>query len=180
MKPIKDYEFIEESGKGGKKLPAGGYVIKITDVWDDAKNERMELTFDIHEGDFAGHYSDEFAKNNPWTHTIKQSYSEKAVGLFKHLISCIEKSNAGYEWNWEERSLVGKIVGASFQYEEYVNKKGEKKERFQFPDYFTADEVRNGKWTIKEFKPLDAEQDAKVVEPEQVQATIIDGDDFPF
>ncbi len=37
---------------------------------------------------------------------------------FKGLTTAFEHSNPGYTWNWEETSLVGKLVGILFRNEE--------------------------------------------------------------
>ena len=49
MKPIKNIDSIQEAGEGGKRLPAGGYVCKYTDVQDDPKKEYLYMEFDIAE-----------------------------------------------------------------------------------------------------------------------------------
>ena len=36
------------------------------------------------------------------------------------MISCIEKSNEGYEWNWDEKTLKGKKIGVLFGREQYL------------------------------------------------------------
>ena len=63
---VKAWNLIEES-TGGSKLPVGGYVIKILDVEDVPSREYLRITYDIAEGEHAGHYSDSFGKQNAWS-----------------------------------------------------------------------------------------------------------------
>ena len=46
------------------------------------------------------------------------------MGRFKGMLLNIEKSNSGYEWNWNEKSLEGKLFGGVFREEEYINRNG--------------------------------------------------------
>ena len=36
------------------------------------------------------------------------------------MITCIEESNEGYEWNWDEKTLKGKKIGVLFGREQYM------------------------------------------------------------
>ena len=39
---------------------------------------------------------------------------------FKGFVKSLEESNAGYHWDWDERSPVGKKIGIVFREEEYM------------------------------------------------------------
>ena len=49
-----------------KRPPAGGYVVRITNVEDVAGREYLNVVYDICEGDYAGFYSDDFGRRNDW------------------------------------------------------------------------------------------------------------------
>ena len=51
---------------------------------------------------------------------FRQGYEGKQLPFFKGMISCIEKSNEGYEWNWDEKTLKGKKIGVLFGREQYL------------------------------------------------------------
>ncbi len=51
---------------------------------------------------------------------FRQGYEGKQLPFFKGMISCIEKSNEGYEWNWDEKTLKGKKIGVLFGREQYM------------------------------------------------------------
>lgn len=36
---------------------------------------------------------------------FRQGYEGKQLPFFKGMITCIEESNEGYEWNWDEKRL---------------------------------------------------------------------------
>jgi hypothetical protein len=72
---------------------------------------------------------------------------------FKGFTTAIEKSNPGYQWNWDEASLAGKLIGILFRQEEweYNNMHGWAVRPFKA---LSADSVRNGEFTIPAEKPL--------------------------
>ena len=95
MKPLgKQYSDAEARGDGGfERLPAGGYVCKITDVEGVAAKGYLALTFDIAEGDRKGFYSDEWGLSHPYAHRFILSYKESALGMFKGRLKAIDESN---------------------------------------------------------------------------------------
>lgn len=44
---------------------------------------------------------------------------KRTVRSFKTLITCIEHSNPGFKWNWDEQLLKGKLFGGVFGRKEY-------------------------------------------------------------
>lgn len=53
------------------------------------------------------------------------SYKQSALGMFKARIQAVERSNAGYTFNDDENTLVGKRVGLVLCEEEYRNNNGD-------------------------------------------------------
>lgn len=117
------------------KLPPNGYVIDILAVKiEDGRNgnsDQMVISFDIAEGDFAGfykkNYSDQQGEDKRWKGTTrlwlpKDDGSEKdewTKRKFKTFIVCVEESNDGFHWDWDESKLKGKKVGAIFNEKEW-------------------------------------------------------------
>lgn len=130
---VKDFDFRE-------RLSLGGHICKILEVKTDTYNtkdgkecEQLILRIDIAEPDEqAGFYQRRFAEDAKvdalkakwkcfYKITIPDNNSEDFIkSTFKTLITSIEKSNPGYVWNWEENTLVGKVFGGVFGYEEFV------------------------------------------------------------
>ena len=53
--------------------------------------------------------------------------NQVANPFFKGVICSIEKSNNGYRWDWNEKSLVGKRFGGIFGREQFLTGAGEKR-----------------------------------------------------
>ena len=111
-----------------KKLPAGGYVCSIVRAeCTKSKNgkEMLKLAIDIAEGE--NQYLQEQERNKEqakWRGSYYQLTEGDSMGRFKGMLLNIEKSNSGYKWNWNEKSLEGKLFGGVFREEEYINRNG--------------------------------------------------------
>lgn len=148
-----NWEEIQEAN-GGSKLPAGGYVAVITGVNDDVDKECMWIQYDIAEGEYKGHYSDEFAKNNPYIHQFSRSYKEAARGFFKSFLLRLDESNPAFDYKaWsatgDENKFIGLQVGIVCQYEKYNRKSdGAEKERLNVVDIVSVDNIRKGDYKL--------------------------------
>lgn len=156
MKPIKDYDKIQAAGDF-ERLPAGGYVIKITDIKDEQAKEYLRIVYDIAEGPEKGRYKDE-APENDFRHMFMRSYKDKALGMFKAFTTALEESNTGYKWDWNEAGLVGKLLGVVIGYEEYEANDGNVKERARIASCMSADRIRKGDFKVPELKKLPESQ----------------------
>lgn len=153
------------------KLPAGGYVVKImgAKVAQYSNNEgqtfeKLEMALDIIEGEYKEFYEKDFKMQNTedkkWKGVLKQyifkddgtEKDEWTKSQFKAMTNAIKDSNNGYDWDWDESKLKGKIVGCLFRLEEWsVNgKKGWKAQPFKF---IPVDDVRNENFKVPKFKP---------------------------
>lgn len=153
------------------KLPAGGYICKITGVETktyrsaNAEYPNLVISFDISEGDYRGFYADNFSQQGAYTKSWKGAYhlnipqddgssrSELEKKMFKTVIKAVEGSNAGYRWNWDENTLIGKTVGIVFRSEEweFEGRRGWKTSPYRF---VTSDTIRTGEFGIPKPKPL--------------------------
>lgn len=150
-----------------QKLPLGAYVCKVKKavVQSTDYGEQLCMLFDIFEGDFKGFYDGDFKANTredkKWKGVLRQFIpkddgSEKdewTKSSFKGMVTAFEKSNPGYQWNWDEASLAGKVVGILFRNEEweYDNKTGWTVRPFRA---ISVDSVRSGDFTLPKDKPL--------------------------
>ncbi len=132
MKKFNSYDNVEVI-KAQEALPIGGYVLKIMDAkevtytWGSV----LVLSFDIAEGEhkdfYANNYRAQQQENKKWKGTFRMNVpgedgTEQDVWTarkFKTNMHAIEDSNPGYAWNWDEKSLKGKLVGAVFNNKEY-------------------------------------------------------------
>ena len=76
--------------------------------------------------------------------------------MFKGFTNAIENSNKGYKWNFDEKSLVNKIVGVVIGEEQYLNQKGQVRTRTYVSAVRSVDTIKKGEFTVPELKKLDA------------------------
>lgn len=157
----KAYKDAEASSGGDfERLPAGGYVVRITEVKDDPAKEYLSVVYDIAEGEKRGFYSDQWGQEHPFAHRFVMSYKETALGMFKGRLRAIDESNnTGFEamaaTGLQEQALVGKIVGVVIGYEEYTSDRGDVRTRSYVKAVISADRVRRGDFKVPELKRLD-------------------------
>ena len=149
------------------KLPVGAYVCKVRKaaVQGGDYGEQLCLLFDIVEGEFKGFFDSDFKSNTradkKWKGVLrlwlpKNDGSEKdewtKSGL-KGMTTAFEKSNPGYQWNWDESSLSGKMIGILFRNEEweYEDKYGWAVRPFRA---IPVDNARSGDFKLPKDKPL--------------------------
>lgn len=151
-----------------EKLPLGAYVCRVKGVRIDsydATSAQLIIQFDIAEGKYADFYKREYAANTMANKKFKgvlrvwlpkDDGSEKdewTKSTFKGMVTAFEKSNPGYVWNWDEKSLVGRMIGVLFRNEEweYDGKTGWAVRPFRA---ISVDSVRTGEFTTPKDKPL--------------------------
>jgi hypothetical protein len=151
-----------------EKLPLDAYVCRVKgvriDVYD-ATSAQLVIQFDITEGEYADFYKREYAANTMENKKFKgvlrvwlpkddgSQNDEWTKSTFKGMVTSFEKSNPGYVWNWDEKSLVGRMVGILFRNEEweYDGKTGWAVRPFRA---ISVDSVRSGNFTLPKDKPL--------------------------
>lgn len=124
---------------GGRFLPAGGHKCVIKNVeqkMSKSGKPMIAIAFDISGGEYDGYYMDLFGKNvekaqkdgtqAKWPNggVIYQLIDDEHLGRFKGVIENIEKSNVGFTFNMDEKSLIGKFFGGVFREEEYEAQDG--------------------------------------------------------
>ncbi len=157
----KAYKDAEASSGGDfERIPAGGYVVRITSVTDLPSKEYLDVVFDIAEGDKKGFFSDQWSQEHPYAHHFVMSYKETALGMFKGRLRAIDESNnTGFEamaaTGLQEQALVGKIVGVVIGYEEYISNQGEIRQRSYVRQVIPAARIRSGDFKVPEVKPIE-------------------------
>lgn len=150
-----------------QKLPLGAYVCKVKKavVQSTDYGEQLVLLFDIEEGEFRNYYNNDYATNQnqdkKWRGLLKvwlpkDDGSEKdewTKRTFKGMVTAFEKSNPGYQFDWNEASLAGKMVGILYRNEEWEmnGRSGWTVRPFRA---ISADSVRSGDFTLPKDKPL--------------------------
>ena len=181
MRPLTGYNNAKASSDF-ERLPAGGYVIRITAVHDNDEEDKqyLRIVYDIAEGPQKDRYKNETADND-YRHAFIRSYKEKALGMFKAFIKAIDETNgtnfdSRIEKGFPEHELVGKFLGVVFGYEEYEANDGNIKERLYVAKVTTDKKIRENDFTVPELKKLKPK--AKNAIPEGF--TALADEDLPF
>lgn len=154
MKPINNWSEVKAAGTY-ERPGAGGYVCIIKKVTDDPNKELLHIEYDIAEGQFKSYAADTAERAGFWPLDFTKSYKTKALGFFKAMIEAIEKTNNGYVWTWDEKTLVNKGVGIVLREEEYETRDGKVKVRLKPYEFKTANEIRSGEFSVPERKLID-------------------------
>lgn len=169
MEKINNWEEIEAKGISDfVRLNAGGYVgvIKNAEEYtsETTGNKSLKVECDICEGNFKDYFQKSYDNNNnsdkKWDNNSTRylGLGESSLPFLKGFITAVENSNAGYKWNWDDKTLIGKKVGLVYQYEEYEKQdgdKGIKSKLNQFRSIDKLDEVNNNERITKNVKLLD-------------------------
>ena len=164
---IRSYNgFKAERTATKETLPAGGYVAKIMDAsvikydW----GEVLKIDFDIAEGEYKGFFTNDYrantSDNKKWRGNYRinipnenNQYFDSQRKSFNNLIACLEETNAGYHFDWDEAKLKGKGIGVLFRNKEweYNDSTGWTTECCAVT---TAEDIRNGKFKTPKDKAL--------------------------
>lgn len=159
MKRINNWDSIVES-TSFKRLTPNGYIVKILNVEDHPDKEYLKIYFDIVNGDDKGYFKKQYdgdtRKERKWPNagTFIRSYKDSAASMFKGFINAIEKSNKGYQWNFDEKTLVNKIVGLIIADEQYQNQKGQVRVRNYVAAVRSVETIEKGEYEIPALKEL--------------------------
>lgn len=129
----KDWDTAQAYTGERQGVTPGGHIVRIQSVREEkSRNNKPMLVvyFDIEEGgELDGFYKRRYEaakKQNSdakWPGVIRYMlYAKDGVNtnsFFKGFTKAVEESNAGYYWNFDERSMTGKLVGMVFGEEEY-------------------------------------------------------------
>lgn len=184
-------------------LPAGAYVGKIiaTRLEDYNANgtpaQRLVLAMDVTEGEHADHYTKQLEAQSGGMYPAKfkgtlriniprqgDQYEAMNKRMLEHAIWCIEDSNKGYKWNWNEETLEGKAVGFSVRERDWImedeNGKITSGTTTEIGRLESVNDVRAG--TVKPMKKRelrDADK-AKLAAAQAPQFAVVDDDELPF
>lgn len=154
MEKINNWNEVEAKGmEDFKALPIGAYECVIKDARVNKNPESGKETFKVSIDIASGEYKDYFQKrydNN--TNTDKKwdnnavrylAFQGENVAYFKGFITCVENSNVGYTWDWDETKLKNKKICGVFQYEEYEKQDGSKAVKVRLNKFRSLEKIKD-------------------------------------
>ena len=152
-------------------LPRGAYVLQIVGAKVESYDwvQKLVLAVDVHEGEYKGFFDNDFKNNTnedrKWRGTYRinvpnegSQYFASHRKSFNNLIACLEESNSGYHWDWDETKLKGKLLGGLWGNVEYSFENESKKTitGWKTECRFVTDitSIREGTFKLPEDKPL--------------------------
>ena len=154
MEKIENWNEVEAKGmEDFKALPIGAYecVIRKAEVYTNPNNgkESFKVQVDIASGEYKGYfqqrYDNDTRSDKTWDNNSTRylAFQGDNVSYFKGFITCVENSNAGYTWNWDEETLTGKKICGVYQYEEYERQDGTKGVKVRLNKFRSLDKMKD-------------------------------------
>ena len=152
MEKINNWNEIEAKGmEDFKSLPIGAYecVIKEANVHksEQSGKESFRVAVDIAKGEYKDYYQKRYDnntnENKKWDNNACKYFGLGETGLpfLKGFITCVENSNNGYKWDWDESKLKGKTIACIFRYEEYEKQDGTKGVKTRLSQFRSIDKL---------------------------------------
>ena len=174
--------------------PAGAYEAVIKDVLlrepdgDKQKRTVIELMIEIIAGEYANRYDElyrdqleRFGGNVSYKGIFRltppsdddEDWRKRA---FEGNLWCVEQSNPGYSWDWDEKKLKGKKIGISVR-DYFYTSNDKDRHTTEIARLETIDDVKSGK--VKPMNPRDKRSQGNLV-PESGGFTAVDDPDVPW
>lgn len=152
MKKIENWNEIEAKGMDDfKALPIGAYECKIINAVENHNEQSGKTTLKVMVDIASGEYKDYFKKRYDSNTAIDRRWDNNATkylvfegentSYFKGFITCVENSNVGYKWNWEESTLRDKKIVGVFRYEEYEKQDGTRRIKVRLTKFRSLDKL---------------------------------------
>ena len=201
MKIIENWNEIEAKGmEDFKALPIGAYecIIRKAEVYTNSNNgkESFKVEVDVANGEYKGYFQKRF-DNNPnstktWDNNATRylAFQGDNSAYFKGFITCVENSNPGYTWDWDETKLTNKKICGVFQYEEYEKQDGSRGVKVRLNKFRSLDKIKeievsdnvrmlNGSYmSIDDYNERHEKSTAEEIFGSSIVET--DNGDFPF
>ena len=154
MKVIENWEEVEAKGmEDFKSLPIGAYecIIREAKVYKNPATgkESFRIQVDIASGEYKGYFQQRYDNNTrsdkTWDNNSTRylAFQGDNVSYFKGFITCVENSNIGYKWDWDETKLTGKKICGVYQYEEYEKQDGTKGVKVRLNKFRSLDKMKD-------------------------------------
>ena len=140
--------------------PVGQYIAEIQGVRLDKSysgdRDVIVCMIEIMEGDYKGQYHKVFEDQKErfgdgvkykGTFTLTPYIEGDELYIksrFEQNLWCVQESNPGYKWDWDEKKLKGKKIGINVRENHYKGNDGTKKITTEIGQFETIGDVRSG------------------------------------
>lgn len=154
MEKIENWDSVEAKGmEDFKALPIGAYECVIVGAGihesEQSGKKSFKVAVDIAKGEYKDYFKKRFDANTnmdkKWDNNAVRylAFEGDNVSYFKGFITCVENSNTGYKWDWDETKLKGKKICGVFQYEEYEKQDGSKGVKVRLNKFRSLDKMKD-------------------------------------
>lgn len=174
-------------------LPVGGYVLNIMKAsveFTKSGSQVLVINFDVAEGENAGWFTkvwkNDTREDKKWKGTYRlfiptgdgSDDDKLTVRSFNNFVACLEESNPGYHWDWNEAGIKNLKIGGIWRNREY-DFDGRVGWTTEMGGVATVDEIRAGTFKPLKDKPL-AKKQAAAASSNWSDIPAPDDDDCPF
>jgi hypothetical protein len=157
MEKPKNWDSVQANTGDYESLKLGGHEVIIKDAYEYTGmtgNTSLKVEVDIagndeQKGFFQKQYDSNNNANKKWPNGsckyISLKEDDTCVAMFKGFITCVEKSNPGYTWNFDEKTLVGKKLCGVYGLEEYQDQDGEIRTATKLVQFRSIDKLNDVK-----------------------------------
>ena len=165
MEKPKNWDSVQANTGDYESLRLGGHEVVIKDAYEYTGmtgNTSLKIEVDIagndeQKGFFQKQFDNNTNTDKKWPtgscKYISLKEDDTCVAMYKGFTTCIEKSNPGYTWNFDEKTLIGKKICGVYGLEEYKDSKGEVRTATKLVQFRSLDKLSEIK--IPKVKLLD-------------------------
>lgn len=153
MEKPKNWDSVQANTGDYESLKLGGHEVIIKDASEYTGQTgitSLKIEVDISGNDpQKGFYQKQFDNNTSsdkkWspasTKYISLKEDDNCVAMFKGFTTCVEKSNPGYTWNFDEKTLIGKKLCGVYGLEEFQDSEGKTKTATKLVQFRSLDKL---------------------------------------
>lgn len=136
MEKPKNWDSVQANTGDYESLKLGGHEVVIKNAYEYTGmtgNTSLKIEVDIagndeQKGFYQKQYDNNTNSDKKWPSAsckyISLKEDDTCLALFKGFTTIIEKSNSGYVWNFDEKTLIGKKICGVYGLEEYEKQDG--------------------------------------------------------
>ena len=152
---------IPNNWQGAKKQSydrpkPNGYIVKIMNVKEEVSkngNCYLKIAYDFAQGKYKDYWLKRYdASGGSWKGNLIMWHltdNGEASSAFSNFIYCVEESNNGFVWDWNEAKLKNKQIGVVLREHEYIGSDGNVYTGLKADKWLTVADIANGNFKVK-------------------------------